>query len=71
MTWHILILSNLSLLQPSENVLVVSFVSAATDPRNAEGRFMACTGGWDWAPTTDTKTPAGAATFSKVGFIQV
>lgn len=27
---------------------------------DCEGRFMACTGGWDWAPYTDTTDQHGA-----------
>jgi len=46
------------------NVLTVSF-----DPSiNVNGRFMACTGGWDWAPYSNTKqssTGGDARTFSK------
>ena len=42
------------------NVLEVAFDSTI----DVEGRFMACTGGWDWAPYTTTHN-ADARTFSK------
>ena len=38
-----------ALLKPTGNVLRVSF-AASTDALNFEGRFQACSGGWDWAP---------------------
>eukprot|EP01046_Picozoa_sp_COSAG06_P002943 COSAG06_NODE_108_length_23594_cov_43.013450_12_plen_1117_part_00 len=42
------------------NTLTVEF-----DPSiDCQGRWMACTGGWDWAPYTNTKS-FGKATFSK------
>ena len=53
-----------ALLRTTGNVLTVRF-PPSTDPRNNCGRFMACTGGWDWAPQSTTKTAAGAYTFSK------
>lgn len=44
------------------NKLEVTFDSSAC----IDGRFMACTGGWDWAPFTTTTTPdTGAHTFTK------
>ena len=43
-----------------ENNLTVSFDSTI----NCDGRWMACTGGWDWAPYSQT-SQEGAATFSK------
>ena len=44
------------------NKLSVSFDSKMP----IDGRFMACTGGWDWAPYTTTHTTGtGAHTFSK------
>ena len=43
------------------NTLTVEF-----DPSiDCQGRWMACTGGWDWAPYTNTKSADGKATFSK------
>eukprot|EP00698_Gefionella_okellyi_P004282 TRINITY_DN13971_c0_g1_i1.p1 TRINITY_DN13971_c0_g1~~TRINITY_DN13971_c0_g1_i1.p1 ORF type:complete len:1022 (-),score=216.49 TRINITY_DN13971_c0_g1_i1:104-3169(-) len=36
------------------------------DKRNDEGRFMACSGGWDWAPYSNTFTPTSHShTFTK------
>lgn len=32
---------------------------------DCEGRFMACTGGWDWAPYSDTYDQHHAHTFSR------
>ena len=52
------------LLRATGNVLVVAFAPGA-DARNDCGRFMASSGGWDWAPQAATKTSAGAYTFSK------
>ena len=44
------------------NRLTISFDSSAC----IDGRFMACTGGWDWAPYTTTRAPdTHANTFSK------
>lgn len=44
------------------NTLDISFDSSAC----IDGRFMACTGGWDWAPYTTTRAPdTGANTFTK------
>eukprot|EP01116_Phalansterium_solitarium_P018951 TRINITY_DN5166_c2_g1_i1.p1 TRINITY_DN5166_c2_g1~~TRINITY_DN5166_c2_g1_i1.p1 ORF type:complete len:461 (-),score=159.37 TRINITY_DN5166_c2_g1_i1:31-1413(-) len=56
--------STAGLLKPTGNVLTVTF-PLVTDVRNNEGRFMACTGGWDWAPYSNTKTANGMTTFSK------
>lgn len=36
-----------SSIKPTGNQLTVTFTDS-TDPRNAEARFMGCTGGWDW-----------------------
>ena len=47
-------------LKPSGNTISVSFAQNIT----CGGRWMACTGGWDWAPYSDTQQE-GAATFSK------
>jgi beta-mannosidase len=45
-----------ALLRAQGNALAVAFAPAA-DARNVEGRFMACSGGWDWAPSTEVLTP--------------
>jgi len=43
------------------NLLEVAF-----DPKIAtDGRYMACTGGWDWAPYTGAKSADGAFSFSR------
>jgi beta-mannosidase len=47
-------------LKPTGNRITVSFASSLT----CSGRWMACTGGWDWAPYSDTMQE-GATTFSK------
>ena len=50
------------------NALTVVFPATVTDTRNDAGRFMGCSGGWDWAPysnETTGKTPKGIRTFSK------
>lgn len=44
------------------NTLSVSF--PAFDALDTKGRFMACTGGWDWAPYSST-VQGGIRTFSK------
>jgi beta-mannosidase len=46
------------------NSLQVTFTTSQ-DPRNAEARFMGCTGGWDWASYTNTATSGGTRTFTK------
>jgi beta-mannosidase len=65
-----------ALLRAAGNALAITFAPAA-DARNVEGRFMACSGGWDWAPQTLVRTPpcppnasascahAGLAAFSR------
>ena len=45
-----------ALLRAQGNALAVAFAPAA-DARNVEGRYMACSGGWDWAPATEVLTP--------------
>jgi hypothetical protein len=51
-----------NILLPKGNKLTVAFDS--TTP--VDGRFMACTGGWDWAPYTNTKSSGTKAnTFTK------
>ncbi len=39
-------------LAQSQNTLTITF--PAFDSIATNGRFMACTGGWDWAPYTNT-----------------
>ena len=41
------------------NELVVAFPLQSEDLRNDEGRWMACSGGWDWAQISTQKTPGG------------
>lgn len=59
-----------SSLAPTNNLLQVAF-PPSSDARNTEGRFMACSGNWDWAPLTTTATqptaaaPQGLPTFTK------
>lgn len=49
-----------SMLQAGDNTLTVEF-----DPSiDCKGRWMACTGGWDWAPYTTTSS-FGVPTFTK------
>ena len=47
-------------LQAGNNTLTVTFDGSI----DCDGRWMACTGGWDWAPYTTTKSAYGP-TFSK------
>jgi beta-galactosidase/beta-glucuronidase len=47
-------------LQAGNNKLTVTFDGSI----DCDGRWMACTGGWDWAPYTTTKQQ-GVQTFSK------
>ena len=53
-----------SSLKPTGNVLTVTFYPTHDD-RNVEGRYMACSGKWDWAFYSSTTNPSGSATFSK------
>jgi hypothetical protein len=53
-----------ALLKPTGNALTVAF-HASTDASNFEGRFQACSGGWDWAPYSSTATAQGDPTFSR------
>ena len=51
------------------NVLAVAFTTS-NDTRNKPGRWSACSGGWDWAPISNTMVSPGdpfgdLATFSK------
>lgn len=50
----------LTRLYPGKNQLSVTFDSSI----HTDGRFMACSGGWDWAPFTDTYSQM-ARTFSR------
>jgi len=54
-------LSQPDLLQKGANRLDVTFVGSALQ---CHGRWMACTGGWDWAPFTNT-IQEDAQTFTK------
>jgi hypothetical protein len=48
----------------ASNTLMVYF-PAGGQGIDCEGRFMACTGGWDWAPYSNTFDQHGANTLSK------
>ena len=52
------------LLKRTANVLRVAF-AASTNALNFEGRFQACSGGWDWAPYSTTATAQADPTFSR------
>ena len=56
-------------LVPGTNVLQVNFEGAngtlGPELPDDEGRFMGCTGGWDWAPLSPTRNSKGTPTFSK------
>ena len=56
-------------LVPGSNVLHVDFEGAngtlGPDLLDDQGRFMGCTGGWDWAPHSPTSNKRGTPTFSK------
>ena len=52
------------LLLRGKNALSVVFTTSA-DSRNADGRWMACSGAWDWAPYGTTFTAQQDHTFSK------
>lgn len=47
----------------SSNTIEVTFPKNNSIP--TEGRFMACSGGWDWAPYSNTIDATGSNTFSK------
>ena len=49
---------------PCSNVLNVTFTRSSTDALNDEGRYMACSGGWDWSQYSNTMTPGGLPTLS-------
>ncbi|EDQ89184.1 uncharacterized protein MONBRDRAFT_8157 [Monosiga brevicollis MX1] len=49
------------LVKSGENELQIIFINDI----HTDGRFMACTGGWDWAPYTTTESYEGALTFSR------
>uniref|UniRef100_A0A6B2L3J8 beta-mannosidase n=1 Tax=Arcella intermedia TaxID=1963864 RepID=A0A6B2L3J8_9EUKA len=48
----------------SSNTLVVSF-PAQSKGIDCEGRYMACTGGWDWAPYSNTVDQHNSPTMTK------
>ena len=48
-----------SVLRPTENNLTVHIPLPSEDARNDEGRYAACSGGWDWALYSNTFTPGG------------
>ena len=52
------------LLRLSGNYLNISF-HISNDTANNEGRYMACSGAWDWAPYSSTHSPSSSYTFSK------
>jgi len=43
----------------ASNNLTISFPDPRGDARNDEGRFMACSGGWDWSQYSNVSTPGG------------
>lgn len=50
------------------NNLSITFPPTISDTRNDNGRYMGCSGGWDWAPYSlenTGRTPKGIRTFSK------
>ncbi len=61
-----------ALLEPRSATIVhnltVVFPLPSTDARNDEGRFMACSGGWDWAQYSTTTTPKGTHVSPSVFF---
>ena len=42
------------LLHASGNNLTIHFPQPSTDSRNDEGRYAACSGGWDWSQYSTT-----------------
>lgn len=52
------------LLNSGSNVVSVAF-AASDESMNLPGRYMACSGGWDWAPYSATKTASGGQTYSR------
>ena len=50
-----------SLLKPTGNTLVVDFIRSIS----THGRFMACSGGWDWAPYSDLRSGEGHQMLTK------
>eukprot|EP01126_Amoeba_proteus_P030934 TRINITY_DN3046_c0_g2_i4.p1 TRINITY_DN3046_c0_g2~~TRINITY_DN3046_c0_g2_i4.p1 ORF type:complete len:906 (+),score=164.89 TRINITY_DN3046_c0_g2_i4:153-2870(+) len=52
------------LLHPDSNDIHVTFGYNFSQDIDCEGRFMACTGGWDWAPYSNTYDAHGAHTLS-------
>jgi hypothetical protein len=52
----------------ADNELTLTFAPTTQDARNDAGRYMGCSGGWDWAPYSNEtvgRTPKGIRTFSK------
>ena len=43
----------------SSNNLSIVFPFPSADARNDEGRFQACSGGWDWSQYSNTTSPGG------------
>jgi hypothetical protein len=41
------------------NNLTIALPAPGSDARNDEGRFMACSGGWDWSQYSNISTPGG------------
>ena len=56
--------SALLLPPPRTNQLDVTF-PPSNDTINAEARWMACSGAWDWAPYSSTYSPTKSHTFTK------
>ena len=48
-----------SVLRRTENNLTIHIPLPSHDARNDEGRYAACSGGWDWALYSNTFTPGG------------
>ena len=42
-----------------KNNLTIHFPTPSADSRNDEGRYMACSGGWDWSQYSTTETLGG------------
>ena len=53
-----------SIMKSGTNSLSVTFTTMK-DPRNNEGRFMGCSGGWDWGPYTVLTTAEASKVFTK------
>jgi beta-mannosidase len=48
-----------SVLRPTANNITIHIPLPSNDKRNDEGRYAACSGGWDWALYSNTFTPGG------------